>query len=167
MPLPETKAELLDNLKTAYEKLDAEFDNVALESERVCGIEGGVSCCDVLAYQIGWGRCLLAWERDENSGETADMPAPNYKWNQLGELAQSFYVEHSGKSLIQLRKEYGCLYFELCAFVNATSENDLFQPLQRQWTGKKWAMVKWIQINTIAPYKSARTKVRRWKRENI
>ncbi len=165
MPLPETKSELLGNLKAAYEKLDAEFDSIELENERVCGIEGDLSCCDILAYQIGWGKLLLGWEREENSGETPEMPAINYKWNQLGELAKSFYVEYSENSLTQLRDEYGCLYLELCAFINSTSEKDLFQPLQRQWTGKKWAMVKWIQINTIAPYKSARTKVRRWKRE--
>lgn len=165
MPLPINKNELLENLKLAYEKLDNEFDSIAPESERICGLEGNVSCCDIIAYQIGWGKLLLGWEKDEQSGKLPHMPALDFKWNQLGELAQTFYKENSKKSLAQLRIEFEIIYQELIKLINSAPEIEIFQPFQRQWTGEKWAMVKWIQVNTIAPYKSARTKVRRWKRE--
>lgn len=165
MPLPTTKDELLSNLKAAYEKLDKEFDVIDSDNERKHGIEGNVSCCDILAYQIGWGRLLTGWEKTELRGKKPEMPASGFKWNQLGELAKTFYTEQSKKSLQQLRKEFSQLHKELADWIDSLSEKELFQPAQRQWIGDKWAMVKWIQINTIAPYKSARTKVRRWKRE--
>lgn len=158
MPLPTTKAELLANLKIAYQKLEDEFNEVDIAAERVAEIEGDISCCDIVAYQIGWGKLLLSWEQQEQQGKAADMPATGYKWNQLGALTQSFYVKESDKSLRQLRDEFAQLHVELSEWIDALSATELFEPHQREWTGDKWAMVKWIQINTIAPYHSARTK---------
>ncbi len=165
MPLPYTKIELLSNLNQAYTKLDTEFDGIHSAYERDCRIEDNVSCCDIVAYQIGWGSLLISWEKLELAGKTPEMPAPGFKWNQLGELAHSFYQEQSKKSLHQLRKEFSELYQVLVDWINSLSEKELFQPKQRHWTGEKWPMAKWIQVNTIAPYRSARTKVRRWKKE--
>lgn len=164
MPLPASKAELVANLTKAYKKLDAEFDDIAVELERECGIEGDVSCCDIVAYQIGWGELLLGWDKSELAGVAAVMPAAGFKWNQLGDLAISFYQTHRDLSLAQLRDMFFQLFQDLCYWIDNLTEQELFEPLVRQWTGDKWAMVKWIQINTIAPYQSARTKVRRWKR---
>lgn len=121
---------------------------------------------DIIAYQIGWGKLLLSWDADEQAGNTPIMPAEGFKWNQLGELAQSFYQTHHVDSMVQLRSEFAQLYQQLTDWINGLSEQALFEPLVRHWTGEKWAMVKWIQINTIAPYQSARTKVRRWKRQH-
>jgi len=56
MPLPNTKNELQRNLCQAYVKLDAEFDAIDIEYERFIGIEGNVSCCDIVAYQKGLTR---------------------------------------------------------------------------------------------------------------
>ena len=76
MPLPNTKIELLNNLIQAYKKLDAELDAVESEYERDRGIEGNVACCDVVAYQIGWGSLLVGWEKLELAGKTPEMAAP-------------------------------------------------------------------------------------------
>lgn len=54
---------------------------------------------------------------------------------------------------------------QLSAWIDSLTEAELPEPHQRQWTGEKWAIVIWIQVNTISPYKFARTKVSRWKRE--
>ena len=166
MPLPTTKEEFLRNLNQAYEKLGSEFEVIGKEKERLKEIEGGVSCCDVVAYQIGWAKLLLAWEEQETNKKIPEMPAPGFKWNQLGELAQSFYEKESTKSLSQLRTEFEVVFQKVIDWVNSLKDKELFQPHQRKWTGDKWAIVKWIQVNTIAPYRSSRTKVRRWKKEN-
>ncbi|MCP3675671.1 MAG: ClbS/DfsB family four-helix bundle protein [Gammaproteobacteria bacterium] len=165
MPLPASKHEVLQNLELAYIKLDAEFDAVLPKFERTPDIEGSISCCDVLAYQIGWGKLLMSWEQLEKSGEVPEMPAEGFKWNQLGLLADSFYKEYSAFTLNQLREEFAALQGQLSDWVYSLTETELQEPHQRRWTGEKWAIVKWFQVNTIAPYKSARTKVRRWKRE--
>ena len=41
---------------------------------------------------------------------------------------------------------------------------DVFERGRRQWAGEKWPLVNWIQVNTVAPYKTARTKIRAQKR---
>jgi len=100
MPIPTTKLEFVKTLKTAYHNLDAEFDAVNSLKENDKGIEGNISCCDVVAYQIGWADLLLGWEQKEKDGKEPEMPAKGFKWNQLGELAQSFYKKSSGQSLL-------------------------------------------------------------------
>jgi hypothetical protein len=166
MPLPTTKAELIENLSQAYTKLDSEFDAVNSEYEKQKDIEGHLSCCDIVSYQIGWAKLLMGWDQQELKGETPQMPAKGFKWNQLGELAQSFYVSDSEKSLSQLRKEFYKSYQQLITWIESLTLEEIFELHQRKWTGDKWAIVKWVQVNTIAPYRSARTKVRRWKKEN-
>ncbi len=166
MPLPTSKDELLKNLYDAYEKLDSEFTAVSPDTEREPGIAGEISCCDIVAYQIGWANLLLGWDESELKGKLPAMPASGFKWNQLGELAKSFYAKESTKTLQQLRVEFRLVHKRLVIWIESLSEQELFEIHQRQWTGEKWTMVKWIQVNTIAPYRSARTKVRRWKKEH-
>jgi len=120
--------------------------------------------CRPLAYQIGWGKLLLNWEQEEKKGKTPVMPAKGYKWNELGSLAQSFYERYQNKDIVYLRKEFSKVVKKIEGLIESLEEDELFSPHQREWTGDKWAMVKWIQVNTIAPYKSARTKIRRWKK---
>lgn len=164
MPLPSTKAEFLTSLRKAYEKLDAELADIGPERERDAGMEGDISCCDLIAYQIGWGRLLMSWEAEEKAGQKPVMPTEGYKWNQLGPLARTFYAEAENKSLGDLRKEFSELFGELCRWIESLSEKELLVPHQRKWTGEKWPMMKWVQVNTVAPYGSARAKIRRWKR---
>jgi hypothetical protein len=164
MPLPKNKSELLKNVKDSFQKLDSEFDDISKMASRKKEIKGGISACDVLAYQIGWGQLLLGWEKSERSGKTPFMPAKGYKWNELGRLAEFFYDEHRGETLENLRRKFKKTVNEVSAMIDELPENELFKPKQRQWTGGKWPMVKWIQINTVAPYSSARTKLRRWKK---
>ncbi len=95
------------------------------------------------------------------------MPAANFKWNQLGALAQSFYHRYAKYDLAELRKEFEILVDNLIQWILELPDEVLFQPQVRDWTGEKWAMVKWIQINTVAPYQTARKKVRAWKRKRI
>ncbi len=166
MPLPTSKEELLYNLHETYRKLDAEFDSVPPQLERQQEIEGNISCCDILAYQIGWASLLMGWDNSESKGKSPNMPAKGYKWNQLGKLAESFYRNSSEKTLKQLRAEFKRVFNKLIKWVESFSETELLDLHQRQWAGEKWAVVKWIQVNTIAPYRSARTKIRRWKKEN-
>ncbi|NOX51177.1 MAG: ClbS/DfsB family four-helix bundle protein, partial [Gammaproteobacteria bacterium] len=141
MPLPTTKIELLESLSQAYEKLDSEFDAVDSSNERVRGIEGNISSCDIVAYQIGWANLLIGWEQQELEGKTPIMPSKGFKWNQLGILGQSFYNRNTKKSLLQLRTEFKESYRKLVQWVESLTEQELFEPYQRNWTGNKWAMV--------------------------
>lgn len=53
MPLPTNKSELLNSLQAAFSKLYEEAASIPTELERDPEIEGGISPCDLIAYQIG------------------------------------------------------------------------------------------------------------------
>lgn len=163
MPLPINKSELLRNLEAAYQKLHQEVATAPSELERDPGIEGGISPCDLIAYRIDWGRLLLSWDELENQGQSVDMPAPGFKWNQLGLLAGHFHQQHRDQSLEQSLAKFELLVGDRLRFIESNSEDTLFGIGKRQWAGPKWPLAKWIQVNTIAPYGSARTKLRKWK----
>lgn len=161
MPLPVSREDLLVRLRDAAAKLDVEFDDFA-DPRAADG--SGVSPADRLGYQIGWGRCLLGWEEAEAAGRPVEMPAVGYSWNALGALAESFYAQYRGWSVGELRGEFAGVVEEIAGWVGSLSEDELFLKGQRVWAGEKWAVVKWVQVNTIAPYTSARTKIRAQRR---
>jgi hypothetical protein len=162
MPLPTTKTELLHNFQAAYSKLIKEAGAVPLDLERIPELEGGLSPCDLIAYQIGWGKLLLSWEDLEIHGKTVHMPAPGFKWNQLGLLAESFYQEQHEQTLKHLLVQFEVLKERIHLFIESKSEDTLFGIGKRRWAGQKWPLAKWIQVNTIAPYGSATAKLRKW-----
>jgi hypothetical protein len=161
MPLPASRIELLTSLRDAATKLDAEFDDFA--DPRAVDTHG-VSPADRLGYQIGWGRLLLGWDTAEREGRFVPMPAQGFAWHELGGLAQQFYVQHREWSVVGLRCELGCVVDEIAEWVGTMSDQEVFAIGQREWAGEKWPVVKWIQVNTIAPYRSARTKIRAQRR---
>lgn len=164
MPLASTKAEFLESLHDAHEKLDAEYDDVTAAEARSGVVEAGVCPADLLAYQIGWGLLVLQWEDAEQAGNVPDMPARGYKWNELTPLAQSFYKRYAKRSLKWLRAELGRVVDDIAGFIAGLTEDEFLAKGHRTWAGEKWPVAKWVQINTVAPYKTARTKLRRWKR---
>lgn len=89
------------------------------------------------------------------------MPAPGFKWNQLGLLAHHFYKEQNNQSLEQLLVQFKTLVLEIRQFIESNNEDTLFGIGRRHWAGQKWPLAKWIQVNTVAPYGSARTKLRK------
>ncbi|MBT3068911.1 ClbS/DfsB family four-helix bundle protein [Rhodoferax sp. U11-2br] len=167
MPLPTSQEELLSRFDTAYNKLREEITRVPDALSRVPQLEGGMCLCDLMAYQIGWGRLVLQWEAQEQAGQPVEMPAPGFKWNQLGALAQSFYLRSRDDSAAQLLAQFDALASDLRAFIAASSDTFLFGVGQRQWAGAKWPVVKWLQVNTIAPYDSARAKLRKWQKTRL
>lgn len=164
MPLPTSQQELLSRFDTAYHKLREEITRVPDELSRAPLLEGGLCVCDLMAYQIGWGRLLLQWEALEQAGQPVEMPASGFKWNQLGALANSFYLRSRDDSAAQLLSQLDALASDLREFMASSSEQLLFSVGQRQWAGAKWPVVKWLQVNTIAPYNSARVKLRKWQK---
>lgn len=121
----------------------------------------------MIAYQLGWMNLILDWEKQEQKGEDVITPAPNYKWNNLGGLYESFYKKYKEYSLKEL-----CIIFteteeQIIELINSYTDVELFQQGGRKWsssTPSNWAIWKWIHINTVAPFKTFRTKIRKWKK---
>ncbi len=122
---------------------------------------------EILSYQLGWMDLLLSWDQNESEGKEVIMPAPGYKWNQLGGLYQSFYDKYQNLSLAQQQTMFMTTVEELIKWVEAFNDDELFQTGKRKWaasTTSNWPVWKWVHINTVAPFKSFRGKIRKWKK---
>jgi len=51
-------------------------------------------------------------------------------------------------------------------WIETLTDQELFTQGVRKWTGDKgnWPMVRWIHINSAAPFQNFRSKIRKWKK---
>jgi hypothetical protein len=120
-----------------------------------------MSPCDLLAYLVGWGELVLKWNRKKDAGETVDFPETGYKWNELGRLAQKFYADHAADSLEELLKKYEQVVNRLLQLVERKTNRQLYEV---NWY-EKWTLGRMIQLNSASPYRNARLRLRKWKKE--
>ncbi|MDU4470776.1 MAG: ClbS/DfsB family four-helix bundle protein [Streptococcus agalactiae] len=55
------------------------------------------------------------------------------------------------------------------AMIDSLSEEELFKPHMRKWADEAtktatWEVYKFIHVNTVAPFGTFRTKIRKWKK---
>jgi hypothetical protein len=161
------KNALITEIKKTATLFIAEFDGIP-ESEKALRFEElDRTPLEIVAYQIGWMKLLLGWDLDEQNGKQVITPSPGYKWNQLGGLYQNFYDQYQDQPLYQLTSLFIACVDDLTLWLEGLSDEELFLPGGRKWaasTPSNWPVWKWVHINTVAPFKSFRSKIRKWKK---
>lgn len=161
------KEALLAEIKKTAGMFIEEFKDIAEFDKDIRFAEVDRTPQEIIAYQLGWMDLIRGWDRDESDGKDVVTPAPGYKWNQLGKLYQGFYAQYQNKSLEQLRELFITSVDSLIEWLQNFSDDELFQPGGRRWaasTKSNWPIWKWVHINTVAPFKSFRGKIRKWKK---
>ncbi|PRB01520.1 cytoplasmic protein [Chryseobacterium sp. MYb7] len=163
----EDKAALIEEIRKRHLMYDEEFNDINEENKDLfmAGIDKTPS--QNISYQLGWIHLLLQWEADEQKGIDVKTPTPEYKWNNLGGLYQSFYHEYGFYSLQQQKELLRGKVDEIVNWIESLDDDILFVPGQRKWatTPAQWPVWKWIHINTVAPFKNFRIQLRKWKKE--
>lgn len=162
----QNKQELIQAIQTQYQKYIAEFANIP-ETQKDLAVEGvDKTPSQNLAYQLGWLNLMLEWDRKEKQGLDVQTPTPDYKWNQLGGLYQSFYNKYGNTALQTQVDELNALVDQFIAWIDSLNEAELFEVGQRKWatTKARWPLWRWIDINTVSPFTTFRTKIRKWKK---
>ena len=169
MKVYENKEELTAEINKAFEKYIKEFDNIpeSLKDFRVEGVDR--TPAENLAYQVGWTTLILKWEEDESKGLQVNTPSDEFKWNQLGELYQWFTDAYANLSLKELKDKLNENINSIYVMINSLSEEELFKPHMRKWADEAtktavWEVYKFIHVNTVAPFGTFRTKIRKWKK---
>lgn len=164
-----SKEELKTEINNSFEKYISEFDDIpeTLKDQSVESVDR--TPAENLAYQVGWTSLLLKWEEDERKGLPVKTPSDQFKWNQLGELYQWFTDTYAHLSLQALKAKLNENINAVCAMIDSMSEEELFQPHMRQWADEAtktavWEVYKFIHVNTVAPFGTFRTKIRKWKK---
>ena len=165
----ENKEELKTEIRKTFEKYISEFDNIpeALKDIRVDEVDR--TPAENLAYNVGWTTLVLKWEEDERNGLPVKTPSDEFKWNQLGGLSQWFTDTYAPLSLTELKNMLNENVTALYAMIDSMSEDELFQPHMRKWADDAtktavWEVYKFIHVNTVAPFGTFRTKIRKWKK---
>lgn len=163
------KEELKDAINKAFDKYIKEFDDIPedLKDKRVEGVDR--TPAENLAYQVGWTTLVLKWEADERKGVCVKTPSDKFKWNQLGELYQWFTDTYAHLSLEELKIRLSDNVNSICVMIDSLTEEELFMPHMRKWADEAtktavWEVYKFIHINTVAPFGTFRTKIRKWKK---
>ncbi len=161
-----SKEGLQKAIHAAYLKLDAEFDEIAEQDRDLRLPDVDRTPAEILAYQLGWLSLVRGWDAEERAGGTPEMPAPGYKWNRLGAMYDDFYRQYAAYSLSELRAMLETAEADWLAWIESSSEEELFVQGARRWTGDKpnWPMARWIHINSAAPFGTFRGKLRKWKK---
>ena len=149
-------------IEQAYQKLDQRLQKREPHGSKNKDIPftgGLISPCDLVAYQIGWGKLLLSWYQAGVSGSEIEIPLKGFGWDYEA-LANHFYRQHARKSLPTLRRELRTTVDEILVVVtDAQRAGQLEATGIWDWctlkSGKAWPLKKWIQVNTVAPYQRA------------
>lgn len=165
----QNKEELKAEIAKSFEKYISEFDGIPEELKDKRVEEADRTPAENLAYQVGWTTLVLKWEEDEKNGLPVHTPSDTFKWNQLGGLYQWFTDTYAHLSLKELkdrlRKNIDAIY----TMIDSLSEEELFKPHMRKWADEAtktavWEVYKFIHVNTVAPFGTFRTKIRKWKK---
>lgn len=164
-----SKEELKNEIKKKYEKYITEFDSIpeTLKDKRIKEVDR--TPAENLAYQVGWTTLLLKWEEDEKNGLQVKTPTDEYKWNELGKLYDYFTASYSHKSLDELKSILDKNINNIYTMIDEYTDEELFKPHMRKRADDAtktatWEVYKFIHINTVAPFGTFRTKIRKWKK---
>lgn len=166
------KVDLKEAIATAYEKYIAEFEVISESQKDKRCEQVDRTPAENLAYQVGWTTLLLKWENDERNGLAVKTPSDDFKWNELKQLYQWFNQTYAILSLTELKQQLAQNIERIYTVIDEMSETELFQPHQRKWADDAtknavWEVYKFIHINTVAPFGTFRTKIRKWKKLNL
>ncbi len=163
------KEELKNEINRTFLNYINEFDDIpeSLKNKRVDDVDR--TPAENLAYQLGWTTLLLKWEEDERNGVHVKTPSDQFKWNQLGELYQWFTDSYAHLSLLELKTKLSENVDAIQSMIDLLSEEELFEPHMRKWADEAtktavWEVYKFIHVNTVAPFGTFRTKIRKWKK---
>ncbi len=166
MAVPQSKAELTRAVTDGYDRLVDDLQRVPADAVRELTMPGHaqgtlMSPADLVAYLIGWNELVLSWHAQRAAGVEPAFPAEGYRWNQLGELAGSFYTQCADLSWSELLDRFDRAEKAILALIDRLDDAALYGA---PWYGTHTAG-RMIQFNTSSPYANARTRLRRWLRE--
>lgn len=163
------KEELKAEINKSFEKYISEFNNIpeSLKDKRIDEVDR--TPAENLAYQVGWTSLILKWEEDERNGLPVKTPSDDYKWNELGKLYVWFTDTYAHLSLEELKAKLNENINSIYEMIDSLSEEELFKPHMRKWADEAtktsvWEVYKFIHVNTVAPFGTFRTKIRKWKK---
>jgi hypothetical protein len=163
MGIPQNKSELLLAIDTNFGKLFKALQVVPESRAQELTLEGHskgttMSVANLVAYLIGWNELVIKWIERDAAGLPVDFPETDFKWNELGRLAQKFYLDYEALSYPVLLQRLATARGRIIELIEERGDDQLYG---RLWYGK-WTQGRMIQFNTASPYLNANGRLRKW-----
>lgn len=157
------KAPMSKNIQKEYNDLVKAVQNTPSKSrtvKKISGTGGMVSVADLVAYQIGWGKRVIEWYENGIKGKKMDMPGDGFTTWSYTNMAIHFYKAYQYDSGPEQDAEFQRIASRIIDIVEKEYQTgNLEKEGVWDWatlnSGKQWPLSKWVQVNTVAPYKKA------------
>jgi hypothetical protein len=157
-----SKTELLQDIAVQYDALRNLLQSIPASRYTEAGVWGdGWSVGDLVAHLAEWHGMLLRWFREGQQGETPEMPAPGYKWNETPRLNRDIWAKHRGRPFAAVDAEFTSSYDDIIRLLEDLSEAELLETGQFRWTGRN-SLVTYVGPNTASHYRFAQKVLKRW-----
>ncbi|MDY7079609.1 MAG: ClbS/DfsB family four-helix bundle protein [Chloroflexota bacterium] len=160
MPRPASKLDLLAAIEKERGALEMLLETLTPEQMTEPGIVGEWSVKDVLAHLIEWEQMCLGWHAAGLRGETPELPAPGFKWNQTPQLNQHIYEKHRERPLDEVLEQFQASHREILEVIQGLSNEKLFTTGHFAWT-KKNTLGTYMVSATSSHYLWARKEIRK------
>jgi len=163
MPIPKTRRDLTEQLQSTFSKLRIELDK---GGSRL----GSLPCVDnwsvkeLLAVRAWWTEHVVEWVEAGKRGEAPVTPAEGYRWKETPRLNADVAYAARRESYMSIRARLEKGYARVLSLVDELSDKELLEVGTFEWAGK-YPISRWISLNTVRQYTTARTFIRRAIRE--
>lgn len=164
MPIPKTRAELTDLMRSSFEKLRNDLDAAGTGvGDLPCVDDWSVK--DLLSVRAWWSERVVDWIEAGRRGETPVTPAKGYRWNETPRLNADVVRACRRDSYHIVRGRLERAFERVMLTIDSLDDRELLTSGFYQWAGK-YPLSRWISMNTARQYTTARTFIRRALKEH-
>ncbi len=146
-----SKTALLEGVYQEYMRLEADLSQINDEEQCSPAADGQWSVKDTLAHLGDWQKRFMGWYQAGKRGETVQIPAPGFSWNQLDDLNKQTYDKYKDQPLNEVRSMFEESYQQMLSLIEELTDEELFTPGAYAWTGNDLLM-DWLDANTANHY---------------
>ena len=159
MPIPQTRSDLVDSVRTTFKKLTNELDAAGPRIGNLPCVEDW-SIKDLLVVRAWWTEHVAEWVEAGKRGECPVTPADGYRWKETPRLNADIVKQHRRESYQSVRKRLQLGYEHVMTVIDSLNDKELLEVGVFQWAGN-YPIARWISLNTTRQYTTARTFIRR------
>ena len=132
MPIPQNKNELIDAIQSTYDKLEKDINRIPLTICMKKEMSGHakdtlMSPYQLIAYLVGWADLVIDWNKKIEAGKDVHFPAENFKWTELGDLAQKFYTDYPDHDFNGIKKLLQQRVKKILDIIDSKTNKELYE----------------------------------------
>jgi len=115
---------------------------------------------DVLMHLFEWHSMLERWYREGMDGDEPSIPAPGFKWRDIGSLNQKIWKDYQDIPLNKAIKKVTNSHRRVMNLINKHTTEEIMTKKQYKWT-KTSHLYSYFAANTFQHYEWALVKCER------